>query len=157
MSGESILVIKNDHTGREVWRYEGIVLERGLTHVTLEAFFNREDRDDGYVIWRRGDRFIEHFYSDRWYNIFEVHDVTDDRIKGWYCNLTRPARIRDGTVAADDLSLDVWIDPDGRTLIMDEDEYTALPLTAAEREAVQDALADLLAQAQAGSPPFAAG
>ena len=44
---EPVAVIKNDHTGREVWRYQGRVLERGATCVKVEARFDLDDRDAG--------------------------------------------------------------------------------------------------------------
>lgn len=141
---EPITVIKNDHTGREVWRYQGVVQRLDSTSVTLEARFNRDDSDEGYVVFRRGDRFVEQFFSDRWYNIMEIHDADDDRIKGWYCNFTRPARITDGEIRADDLALDLWVYPDGRRLVLDREEFDALPITAEERAAVLAALEELM-------------
>jgi len=88
-----ITVIKNDHEGAEVWRYYGTVLARGSGWVKLEARFNRPDRVTPYHTFRQGDRFIEWFYENRWYSIFEMHDVDDDRLVGWYCNISRPAII----------------------------------------------------------------
>jgi predicted RNA-binding protein associated with RNAse of E/G family len=132
------------------------VLERDATHVILEARFNRDDLDLGYATFRRGDRFVEHFYTDRWYNIFEVHDVDDDHLKGWYCNVVRPAILTDGQVRADDLALDVFIYPDGRSLVMDEDEFRALPLTQAERDKAWAAVAELKRRASQAEPPFEA-
>ena len=140
----AITVIKNDHTGQEVWRYVGTILEREPNHVRLEARFNRDDLALDYVTFRRGDRFIEDYYSDRWYNVFEVHDVDDDHIKGWYCNFTRPAALGTDTIRADDLALDLFVYPDHRTLILDEDEYAALPLSVEERAQVEAALEALL-------------
>jgi len=60
--------------------------------------------------------------------------VDDDRIKGWYCNLTRPARITADAVYAEDLALDLMVYPDGRFRVLDEDEFAALKLKPAERE-----------------------
>ena len=154
--GEYLTVVKNDHTGREVWRYEGRVLERDASSIVLEARFNRDDMDLGYVHFRRGDRFVEHFYADRWYNIFTIHDGGDDHLKGWYCNITRPAILDDGQVRADDLALDVFIHPDGRIRVLDEDDYAALPLTPAERRAARAALSDLKRRALGSLPPFQA-
>ena len=39
-----ITVIKQDHTGREVWRYPGLLLEELPDRVVVEAIFEREDR-----------------------------------------------------------------------------------------------------------------
>lgn len=139
-----ITVIKNDHTGREVWRYEGMTLIRHPQHVVLEAIFNRDDMDLGYTVFRRGDRFVEWFYTDRWYNVFEIHDVDDDHIKGWYCNFTRPARLTGSQVEADDLALDLWVSADASKQVLDRDEFDALPISEHERGEVERALETLL-------------
>jgi uncharacterized protein len=152
---QPITVIKNDHTGTEVWRYEGEIIERGDTYIVLEAYFNRDDRDDGYIAWRRGDRFVETFYTDRWYNIFEIHDVNSGAIKGWYCNITRPAHFSGITISSDDLALDLFVYPDGRPLIQDEDEFAALPISAQDRAQAYAALQALQAMVKAHQPPFA--
>ncbi|WP_119068813.1 DUF402 domain-containing protein [Aggregatilinea lenta] len=151
---DAVTVIKNDHAGREVWRYEGRILERGKTWLVLEAFFDRDDRDTDYHTFRRGDRFVERFYGDRWYSIFEMHDVDDDHLTGWYCNFSRPARIEDGTVVADDLALDLYIAPSGASTILDQDEFDALALDEATRAQVGRALGELLQQAAQRQPPF---
>ncbi|HEC23643.1 MAG TPA: DUF402 domain-containing protein [Chloroflexi bacterium] len=154
---EPITVIKADHTGREVWRYRGVVLERDSRHVKLEARFNRDDYDLGYATFRRNDRFVEYFYSDRWYNIFEIHDADDDHLKGWYCNFTRPARLDRETIRADDLALDLFVYPDRRVLILDREEFEALPLREDERAAVLAALEELQERVREGLPPFDGG
>src|ERR1051326_9143263 len=107
----AITVFKLDHESREVWRYSGTILAHGATWVQLEAFFNRDDKDAGYVVFRRGDRYIEWFYTDRMYNIFQIHDVDDDHLKGWYCNICNPAIIADHEIRCEDLALDVWVTP----------------------------------------------
>lgn len=154
MTSEPITVVKTDHTGREVWRYDGHTLERDATRLVLEARFNRDDIDLGYVKFRRGDRFVEYFYADRWYNVFAIHDVDDDHLKGYYCNVTRPAVLGDGVVRADDLALDVFVFPDGRTQVMDEEEYAALPLTLDERQHALAAVTELQRRARNAEPPF---
>ena len=152
--GVSITVIKNDHTGREVWRYAGRVLARGATWVTLEAHFNRSDVETGYHTFRQGDRFVEWFYSDRWYNVFAMHDVDDDRLKGWYCNITRPAELLPDVIRADDLALDVFVSPQGDVTVLDRDEFAALPLDDATRAGAERGLAALQARIAARRPPF---
>ena len=106
-------VTKLDHDGSEVWSYPATVRRRDAAPVVLEARFNREDMDLGYATFRRNDRFVETFYSDRWYNVFAIYDRDSAALKGWYCNICRPARITDRGVWCDDLALDLWVDPDG--------------------------------------------
>ncbi|HEY74489.1 MAG TPA: DUF402 domain-containing protein, partial [Thermoflexia bacterium] len=75
-------------------------------------------------------------------------------LKGWYCNITRPARITSDEVAAEDLALDLWVAPDGEMLVLDEDEFAALALPPAEHDAAQQALAELQAMVRRKAPPF---
>jgi predicted RNA-binding protein associated with RNAse of E/G family len=148
-----LTVYKLDTGGREVWRYPAHQLERGAHHVRLEAFFNRDDLDLGFAVFARGDRFIEYFYSDRWYNIFAVHEGNSARLKGWYCNVCRPAYLGKTAVRCEDLALDLWVDPDGGFLVLDEDEFADLSLTADDRAQSLSALEELLQLAQNGGLP----
>ena len=151
---QSITVRKLNLNGEQVWSYAGVVLERGAHHVRLEARFNHETRDLGYTVFEKGDRFVEWHFGDRWYNIFEIHARDNDRIKGWYCNVTKPATLEDGAVSAIDLALDVWIGPDGSIRVLDEDEFAALDLAEADRRAALDALEELRSMARERRPPF---
>ncbi len=150
----AITVIKNDHTGREVWRYSGRVLARDATWVKLEARFSRPDVQTPYHTFREGDRFVEWFFADRWYNIFEMHAAGDDRLVAWYCNITRPATLTPDTVRADDLALDVFVAPDGTITVLDEDEFAALPLDAVTRQRARDALREIHRMVALRKPPF---
>ncbi len=149
-----ILVRKLDHEGREVFRYEGQTIQRGESHVCLRAVFEFDDVGFGCVTFRRGDVFTEWFYSDRWYNVFRIEDGASMALKGWYCNITRPACIADGVVSADDLALDLFVAPDGTAELLDEDEFAALELTAADEAAALQAVAEVLEAVAAGASPF---
>ncbi len=149
----TVTVYKLDHTGREVWQYPGRVLARDAGSIRLEGFYNREDTAVSYAVFKRGDRLIETFYTDRWYNVFAVYDRDDGVLKGWYCNVTRPATITDAAVSSDDLALDVWVSPQGEATVLDEDEFAALPLPPADRAAARAALTQLLALARRGELP----
>jgi hypothetical protein len=138
-----IIVIKQDHLGRETFRYIGVILKRGTDQIILEAYFDREDTQVGEIILRRGDRFVETYYMDRWYNIFEIHERASGQIKGWYCNIGYPAEIQEAQISYRDLALDLLVYPDGGQLVLDEDEFNALPLSPAVRTAARQALAEL--------------
>lgn len=140
---EPITVLKKNLAGEVTWQYDGHVLRRGPNAIVLEAFFNRPDTPFVDVVLKKDDRFVETFYSDCWYNIFEIHDRDDDKLKGWYCNVGRPAVIEDGTVSYIDLALDLWVNADGKQTVLDEDEFEKLGLESKEREKAFGALADL--------------
>jgi predicted RNA-binding protein associated with RNAse of E/G family len=128
-----ITIVKRDYQGKPVLEYSGELVERDETWVCVRARFNFNDKPVGNVVFRRGDTFIEWHFADRWYNIFELHDVSDGHLKGWYCNVTRPAVIRENKVEADDLALDILISPAGDLLVLDEDEFIALDIPDHER------------------------
>jgi len=151
---DQITVYKLDENGREVWQYPARLLERTAHAVRLEAFFNRADVDLGCVVFRRGDRFVEYFYSDRWYNLFVVYDGQDGRHKGWYVNICRPAELGATSVRCEDLALDLWIDRNSEIAILDEAEFEALALTAAERAHCRAAVQQLIALAQGNRLPL---
>lgn len=140
---EKIVVDKLDTHGELKWRYEGEVIARGADWLRLEAFFDRDDVPFMDTFLKRGDRFVETYYTNRWYNIFEIYDRDDGALKGWYCNVTRPAVYADGRVEYVDLFLDLWVSADGSQTVLDEGEFLAAELDRETRLAARGALDEL--------------
>lgn len=138
-----VVVIKLDVAGKETWRYNGRVLERHANWIRLEAFFNRPDTPFHGILLAQGDRFLETYYTDRWYNIYEIHDRLTDNLKGWYCNVTRPALFDEQQVSYVDLALDLLVFPDKTYLVLDEDEFAVLPIDETTRRQALVALHEL--------------
>lgn len=154
-SRPEILVRKLNLAGEQVFTYSGEVVYRTPTSVVVQAVFSRYDRLElGYAVFERGDRFVEYFYSDRWYNAFEVHTASGDRLKGWYCNITRPALIGEAAVSSVDLALDVWVQPDGTIQVLDQDEFAAQPLSAEEAASARAAVDEIRRLVREGEGPF---
>ncbi len=151
-----VTVRKLDHAGRQITAYPGLVLRRDDRAIVLRTGWNRAPLDLGFALLEPGDRWTEYFYADKWYNIFEIR-ASDGRLKGWYCNITRPPHIGDKEVAAEDLALDLWVAPDGGMQVLDEDEFAALLLTPADRVAARQALTELQTMARQGVGPFDRG
>ncbi len=149
-----ITVIKRDHLGHEKIRYEGEVLQQDTTAIVIKAIFQIPIADLGFVVFRQGDVFTEWFYTDRWYNIFRVEDGETGTLKGWYCNITRPAIIADAIISADDLALDVFVHPNGDVRVLDEDEFASLDLANDERTKARNALESLKHLVDSHHPPF---
>lgn len=148
-------IYKRDEHGQEVFQYTGDLVERGEGWVCIRAAFGSASRDLGYIHLKQGDWFTEWFYADRWYNIFRIEDVETGVLKGWYCNLTRPAEIHADYAAADDLALDLFVHTDGSIRVLDEDEYAALVLTADEHQAVAAAVDEIRRLVAQRDGPFA--
>jgi len=125
---EEIVVIKQNARGEDVWRYSGRVLRHTTDAWLIAAPFNREDFIFEGIPFKKGDLFIEAFFTRRWFNIFEMHDRDTGTVKGWYCNVTRPAVLSNGSLAAVDLALDLLVYPDGSIRVLDEDEFAELNL-----------------------------
>ncbi len=150
---EPIRVLKLDLAGKVTWQYEGRVLSTPPGAVVLEAFFNRPDFPFLDTVFREHDRFVETFYTDRWYNVFEIHDRDTDDLKGWYCNVCRPATLGDGTVSYVDLALDLWVSPEGRQTVLDQDEFEALHLDITEQGYALAAMKELQQAFESKQPP----
>ena len=137
--------------------YEGELISRDGTHILLRALWTGPAHDLGCLRFEPGDVLYEHHYSDRWYNIFEVH-AADGALKGWYCNVARPAVFGDDYVASEDLELDLFVPPDrAAPVVLDEDEFAQRGLEVSDPAghiAAHAALATLIALATAGAAPF---
>jgi hypothetical protein len=141
-----ITVVKLDSTGKETWRYQGRILHHRESRLVLEAYFDRDDMEFHGMQLCKGDRFIETYYTDRWYNFYEIHSRTDDSLRGWYCNVSLPARLDDDKLFFTDLALDLLVFPDGRQIVLDEDEFYRLNLAPQVREQAITALGELQAR-----------
>jgi uncharacterized protein len=139
-----LVVIKMNPQREEIWRYDGQIIQRTQNCLVVEAFFNISDKPFHGITIRTNDRSIEWFFSDRWYNIFEIHDRDDDHLKAWYCNITMPAEFSPGIINYIDLALDVLVYPDGSFLVLDEDEFDELELDPKSRVKALEALDQLV-------------
>ncbi len=148
-----ISVRKRNQHGQVSWEYSGQVLKKGDDSITLEARFNRDDMPFQGILLKRDDRFVETFYTQHWYNIFEIHDRDDERIKGWYCNIGRPMVWDDPQVISYvDLYLDLWVTPDGAQTVLDEDEFEQAVIDDQTRAQALQALQELKSVFNAKQP-----
>ncbi|MEM2886276.1 MAG: DUF402 domain-containing protein [Thermoproteota archaeon] len=71
--------------------------------------------DDGYdAVW-----FV---YRGKYHDIGVIKDLEGD-FTGYYCDVILPIAGRNGSYEVTDLFLDLWITPDGRAFVLDEDEF----------------------------------
>ena len=150
--GSQMRVLKRNLAGEVIWQYEGRVLRCDSESVVLEAFFNLPDMPMVDAAFKRGDRFVETFYSARWYNIFEIFDRDDGKRKGWYCNISKPAELQRGIVSWVDLALDLWVAADGKQTLLDEDEFETLELDPAAKRTAWSAVEELRERFNAQNP-----
>jgi uncharacterized protein len=127
--GQYIQIRKLDPSHQETWHYWARVENILIDGILLEAFFDGEDRPFYGMKLEKNDRFIERYYADRWYNIYEIYHKENGDLKGWYCNIAEPAVITNEGVSFVDLALDVLVFPYGKLQVLDEDEFEKLDLT----------------------------
>jgi len=144
-----IILVK---AGRTKIRYPAELLADDGTRVTVRAPWAGDGvRDFGFVRFEPGDVFTEYYWRDRWYAVKEVRDA-EGTLKGWYCDITRPAVVAGTELLVEDLDLDLWRSADGTAVLrLDEDEFAASglattdPVAAAAAENALDEL-ELLAR-----------
>ncbi|GAA4925954.1 DUF402 domain-containing protein [Streptomyces coeruleoprunus] len=130
--------------GRTKIRYRAEVVADDGTVLTVRAAWAGDGvRDFGFVRFEPGDVFTEHYWRDRWYSVKEVR-AADGSLKGWYCDITRPASVTAAEVVVEDLDLDLWVSADrGLILRLDEDEFEASGLADRDPQAAARAVAAL--------------
>jgi len=148
-----IKVQKKNPAGEVTYEYEGVLLSCDANSITLEALFNREDIPFMDIVFKKGDRFVEQYYADRWYNIFAVYDRDNGKLKGWYCNVGKPAVIAEGVVSYMDLALDLWVSATGKQTVLDEDEFEKLDLNEALSAGALNGLNELKLLFKNNKPP----
>jgi uncharacterized protein DUF402 len=148
MSARSVEVVLVK-AGRTKIRYAAELLADDGTHLVVRAPWAGEGaRDFGFVRFEGGDVFTEHYWRDRWYAVKEVR-TGDGALKGWYCDITRPAVLDGDKLTVEDLDLDLWVSAGGPptegrgkfvVLRLDEDEFEASGLREADPAAAEQAV-----------------
>ncbi|MEV7717719.1 DUF402 domain-containing protein [Streptomyces sp. NPDC088184] len=140
-SAETALVVALVKAGRTKIRYPADVVRDDGVRVTVRAPWAAPGvRDFGFVRFEPGDVFTEHYWRDRWFAVKEVRTGAGV-LKGWYCDIARPAVLRDGELLVEDLDLDLWVSADGSSVLrLDEDEFEESGLAGRDPAAADAAL-----------------
>ncbi|MGW0558121.1 DUF402 domain-containing protein [Streptomyces sp. NPDC002926] len=127
--------------GQTKIRYPAELVADDGNRVTVRApWAGAGARDFGFVRFEPGDVFTEYYWRDRWYAVKEVR-TDDGTLKGWYCDITRPAVLDSGELVVEDLDLDLWVSADASSVLrLDEDEFEASGLAARDPEAAEHAV-----------------
>lgn len=131
-------------SGRTKIRYAAELLTDDGTRIAVRAPWAGDGvRDFGFVRFEPGDVFTEYYWRDRWYAVKEVRDA-EGALKGWYCDITRPATLSGTELIVEDLDLDLWRSADGTDVRrLDEDEFIESGLPETDPEAAAAAVAAL--------------
>ncbi|MGA7671479.1 MAG: DUF402 domain-containing protein [Nitrolancea sp.] len=119
--GTPVTIVKLKPDGTEAIRYPGEAISSPPLWVAARAPWEQRRVDLGYLVFEPDDVFFEYFALYRPFNAFSIF-TKEGQLKGWYCNVTHPSWVDDQTIYWHDLYIDVIAYPDGRTLVLDEDE-----------------------------------
>jgi hypothetical protein len=127
--------------GRTKIRYSSELLSDDGTRIAVRAPWAGDGvRDFGFVRFEPGDVFTEYYWRDRWYSVKEVR-TADGTVKGWYCDVTRPATLSGSELVVEDLDLDLWRSADGTDVRrLDEDEFAESGLAQSDPQAAAAAV-----------------
>ncbi|MCX5241915.1 DUF402 domain-containing protein [Streptomyces prunicolor] len=130
--------------GRTKIRYAAeLLFDDGVRLAVRAPWAGDGVRDFGFVRFERGDVFTEYYWRDRWYAVKEVRDSAGE-LKGWYCDITRPATLSGAELVVEDLDLDLWVSADGSDVLrLDEDEFEESGLAGSDPTAAAAAVGAL--------------
>ena len=129
MNTRTITVFKQNSHGEPVFNWNGELVSETPTCRMVDARFSGADAVPvDKVTFLKGDLMLERYYTDRWYNLFEVHEGLSDQVKCWYINLSHPAQFGSDIITWQDLALDLVVYPDGEYRLLDIEEFDALQL-----------------------------
>ena len=154
-AGSPVHVRKLKPDGALDYAWHGTVLRCDASGIVLRADFNVDLVERDFATFRRGDVFVEFYYFDRGYNVFQISEP-DGTLKGWYANVGLPAELtaETGELQYVDLALDVWTNPNGDFVVLDQDEFDGLVQQHAElAEAAEEGRAALLELVESGRLP----
>lgn len=145
---------KYDGRVRKTWN--GGLLSHSPESIVLVAKFEEavEHNDLGCI--KAGTISFEHFWFDRWYNIFRFHKPNGELL-AHYCNVAMPAVLESDVLSYVDLDIDVIRWPDGLTQVLDRDDFEENTLkfgyTPDVIKKAEQSLAELLALIENGGLP----
>jgi uncharacterized protein len=161
LPGTELTIVKLAPGGVEAARYQGRVVGPYLdSWILVHATWTNRTIDVGELSFCPGDNLLEWFSPRHSFNAFAVFTPAD-QLKGWYANVTHPARLdvtQDPPVLVwHDLFLDLVGLADGSFTVRDEDELLASGLSHDEPELYERILgaqSELIRRFEQQLPPF---
>ena len=162
LAGAELTIVKLAPDGSEAARYRGeVVGHSDDSWILVQATWTNRTIEVGELSFCPGDDLLEWFSRRHPFNAFAVFSP-EARLKGWYANVTHPARLDATTdppmLIWHDLFLDLVGLPDGSFTLRDDDELLASGLVKADpelHERIVGARSELIRRFVRRLPPFA--
>ena len=90
--------------------------------LVLDGEFDSEIEHDLLGTIPSGTRSLEHYWLDRWYNVFRFSRQNGE-LRNYYCNINMPPKFTNGILSYIDLDLDILVQPDFSYQILDVEDF----------------------------------
>lgn len=99
-----------------VYRSERIIVGKSQITSAHSVLF------DGEVVLVSGFQIVYFDFIGKWFSVGKIRNI-QGKHTGYYCDIVTPPRLlEDGGIELTDLFLDLWVSPDLRCKVLDEDE-----------------------------------
>lgn len=139
-----ITIIKHSAGNNTSFKWPSKLIKESVNMCLVDARFNGKPGNIGKISIQTGDRFVERYYDDRWYNAWKIYEAESDVLKCYYFNISRPAVFKDESIEWEDLALDLVVFPDGTRMLLDQDEFALLDLDEETRQICWQTVGHLL-------------
>ena len=160
--GDRLEIVKLAPDRSVAARYPGTVIEydAGTFWLVVRATWVMHEVETDGLRFVPGDELHEFFSPRQRFNVFSVF-APDGALRGWYANVTHPARLdlatEPPTLFWHDLYVDVIVLPDGGASVRDEDELANSNLESTDpalHAVIRETRDMLIAVAAARAFPF---
>jgi predicted RNA-binding protein associated with RNAse of E/G family len=99
-----------------VYKSEGIIVGKDQIASAHSVIF------DGEVVLASGFEIVYFDFLGKWFSVGKIRNM-QGKHTGYYCDIVTPPRLlEDGGIELTDLFLDLWVSPDLRCKVLDEEE-----------------------------------
>jgi hypothetical protein len=99
-----------------IYKSEKVVVSKGQITSTHSIVF------DGEVVLAYGFQIVYFDFFGKWFGVGKIRNL-QGKHTGYYCDIVKPPQIlADGGIELTDLFLDLWVSPDLRFKVLDEEE-----------------------------------
>jgi protein associated with RNAse G/E len=155
-AGREWNVVKLRPDGTAAARYPATEIDAPPGWVAVRAVWGFGSVDIGYFTFEPGDILLEFFSLERPYNAFATFRPTGE-LAGWYSNVTHPTTVTEDEIRWHDLWVDVLLLPDGKVIVVDEDELAEAGVAASDpalHQMILVARDELIQLIEDGAYPF---
>jgi len=100
-----------------IYKSEKVIVGQGQIASTHSIVF------DGEVVLACGFQIVYFDFFGKWFGVGKIRNL-QGKHTGYYCDIVKPPKIlADGGVELTDLFLDLWVSPDLRFKVLDEESW----------------------------------